>query len=459
MLRSRCLRSLLIPLAFAVLLSCQPGPTLHSPFVRFRGQAALGSVPPESTRTVAAARGVSTVDSIMAVLFLGNSFGGLEYTKFIPVASDGTFSVEMPRDEAENVILVLRDSSKSRHDQLAGYVAVSDLEESLIVFPFAEAQDEVDLGTLTPVGDSWVSTMSIEDLSVSLSVDVAYLRDLARVDDALKLLRNLYVNASDDLSTFSSKALLTVSFGGPMCDRDGARSDPAQFTFERFGVRFSSSESFGTTFDRLVSGADVIDIYPPSTVTDGDARFGVTAPASTCDLGTPWPGDDGDVLYANAPGLCVAGRQSDDSLEISVAFDAPASFPTGDWLVKLNGEIYSVYRFDYSYPYDSGGDFRVPVPSTAMRVSGDGAVSRLDVRWMKYDAATAAFVPIDSTDIAGGIVTITHSQGASYVSLLDLSDAVLTPSDYGEWVLGADDRISISCRIWGLDYCFDFRAQ
>ena len=109
--------------------------------------------------------------------------------------SDGSFSISLDSDT--DYIVALMNSNADKKNQFAGYVALSDAVDNMVLIPTSHITDDVDTGELTADGDEAESENSLEDNISNFDIDLSKLQEFAKTDDLLKTVKNIYVNYDD----------------------------------------------------------------------------------------------------------------------------------------------------------------------------------------------------------------------------------------------------------------------
>ena len=154
----------------------------------------------------ASSAGIESADSIMALplaagLFSpdwGDAAGAI-------INSDGTFRIQLARtikvwngttavDTPTDWVLLLLDSrAATRYDQVVGFLALREVDQSLIRFPTSRIRrDSIDMGTISRSGDEAEGDTSIHNDTAVFSLTLSQLREMAHMGKTLKMIKNSY---------------------------------------------------------------------------------------------------------------------------------------------------------------------------------------------------------------------------------------------------------------------------
>lgn len=316
------------------------------------------------------------------------------------VAPDGTFSVELSQ-YYPNYLLILVDTSLPKHEQILGYVALSDVEESLISLPVGNASGDIDAGELTLDGDEAVSERDLESYTAEFGMTLSELQERARSDDVLKRVKNLYAN---DHESRWWETDVHFAWNDTLAMAHNRNTDPNSYTFDGYGVLlWARNYESELPFWDIVEGNIDVAIHPPKNesgieeiaLSDGST---ITGPFAN-DAIDPnnveerivkgetryYAGDDDFGVAKDGFGVSLSGG--------GMAFGLPMS--QGYWTVTRNGSEIAWFDVAVGSPLDSEGNPTVPIPSFGFTTDGSGRVTGFAVdKWYSYDRSSGSYVQV-----------------------------------------------------------------
>jgi hypothetical protein len=390
-----------------------------------------------------------------------------------PINEDGTFNAPMGSDDQNWVYLLLDTTAAQRRDQVVGYVSLDDGGNTLIQFPSGAVTADVDCGTLTQSGDEAVSSTGLADNAGSFSMDMDSLREIAKRDNILKAARNNYVNY--DPATGIAYMLI------PRFNWTGARSTVKNrafvpgvdsITYEGYYPQFSSTDD-AITLASLVSGATVLDLYPPVAVDVAGAvkTYGPTVPMTSAgaDYTSGYGPSDGKDIKISASEFFAINFKVDTG---ETRADSFAFWPVesgsglslsltdnydGYWTLKKNGTAIGWFDLSVASPTDGAGHCVLYTPSVKVTTDGSGYVTKVDVQFYSYDVTNGYQLV---TDVAGmnsivgqymlGLMSGTTEE-YKYTSALDSGGMVFSFSDFSHDFPFATTGIQISYTVAGVN--------
>jgi hypothetical protein len=320
-----------------------------------------------------------------------------------PINADGTFSAPLGSADM-NWVYLLVDSTAARRDQVVGFVSIGDDGgQTLVQFPTASVKSDIDCGSLTQTGDESVSSTNVASVAGSFTLDVASLREIARRDNVLKAARNNYVNY-DPASGVCYLLVPRFNWRGSRSSIDNRASTPGSdaLDYEGYYPQFSSNDD-AITLASLVSGAAVLELYPPSTVqVDAGAKvYGPAAPLSSAGAAyaAGYGPADGNDIKVSAPEFFAINFKVNDGesradgfafkpVETGSGINVPFMRDyAGTWTLKKNGTAIGWFDLSVASPADATGRCALYTPSVKVTTDGSGIISRVDVQFYAWDGS------------------------------------------------------------------------
>lgn len=415
------------------------------------------------------------IDQIMSISFTSGIYqDNLRQAVSSDVEDDGTFSI-LVDSSFPNCILLLIDSTAPKHEQLVGYLSIEDVNEYLMSVPVADAEPEVDVGSVTVSGEEAVSSMTLNEASSVLNVSTEVLREKARVDDVLKYVRNLYLNYSFEDDFLSCEQTLGPRFAQPLSLSGEYTNNESWQCDAMFLYIVDNAAGFSTTVDDLLSEATVLEIIPPYNVggnpfPEGSefVEFSSDFPATTIACGDASQGD-----YHVIANNYMAIEYDDITRQpnsIQMALQPQLSYAKGDWIITRNGVEWGRFDIGYSSPLDTEGHWKSYVPAIRVVTDGEGYVTHLDIQWNYFDSSSGVYRSV--TDIDAFLANLDYC-GISIVRSPYLVDGQedramfdnvgdygfsLDQNDFGDTWVGTETQwITLFYRVFGIDYIFELQ--
>lgn len=147
-------------------------------------------------------------DEIWALPILGNDYGLwltdiFSQKTVFPIDDNGKFDIAIDSlDITQNYVFILVDTTlPDKKDQIQGFVALKNKADgnNLIMMPVHDLKAGLQLGLLNRIGNEAVTELGIQDTADKFkSISVAKLLELAESANALKALKNFYINYNEE---------------------------------------------------------------------------------------------------------------------------------------------------------------------------------------------------------------------------------------------------------------------
>ncbi len=337
------------------------------------------------------------INKVIAMPYEGGYLG--EYTilesKLVDINLDGTFSLSLEKDR--NWVLILVDSNATGREKFVGYVAMKmNANDSALLAPVSSATaSSLDIGTINQSATDTSLALTENTLTTTaFSLSQSQLLDLAKNDDLLKIVKNLYFNYqggiywnlrpdynwSGDYSTISGT-------GFP---------NPSTFTFSG-GYSFQLDSNFtGITIQQFIGPPTgtpkaLLELYPPASVEAKDSGFiyNVSTPISNLNNTTGGPTAGGE-WEAWANDFFAGERYGNISYSIG---SLTGTIPSGFWKFGVTNTgtatLLSSAEFDVAVASPiSGTTIKGFVPSIKLNVDGSKIITSVDIKWYYWNGSS-----------------------------------------------------------------------
>ena len=420
------------------------------------------------------------VNKILAVPYDGGAFDdySVRNIKEIPINPDRTFTMSLEKDT--NWLLILVDTTQiGRANQFISYVALNaGSGESLLQLPVSSVPaDSLDLGSLVQTADMAVAD-NAAITATAFSLTEQQLTTLAKGDDMLKIVKNLFVNYDSAAGIYY---LLRPQYEW-RGDYDALSLDAyttaTDYAYHHYLLMLDTSDP-SLTLNSLISTngvapAKVCQMIPPSDVptVDNITVYSTTNPISNA--------------YAVAADI-VAGPQLQypstrrdfraQQLGANMMFDLGAAnlsgtAPAGIWNWTINGAPTAQFDIFITLPITGDKQVKGFVPAIKVNTVTDAGcekITGIQIKWYVYDDGAAGYVEADNTVLkylTQSFMMLLSNDSLTTPRLeefseLPLTTSTITPALATGWYLGNGPtpaqearRIGFSYKSGGVEYFF-----
>ncbi|MEK6742263.1 MAG: hypothetical protein AABZ15_01560 [Nitrospirota bacterium] len=411
-----------------------------------------------------------TVDQIMAIPIMAGTgsidAGNFSFAQTTAVKNNGTFSITLDRRitvpgygvfDVSWVLLLMDTAAPNKADRIVGFVAVGDAINNMISIPIFDANGSIALGILTANGVEALSSVTLADTQGKFNYTLAQLQELARTDDFLKNIRNIYANYDAATGTFYNMNMSFVWYGVPAAINN-TFSAPDAFTAEGYQVQIftnnTTTPSFSSVCTNTAASKQIIALSPPSDVhlvTTTTTTFGSARPIS----------NDRELDLSRMPGQCAsqwpdqAIFMRDDATQLFYNFitgDRDLLAPpiaSGTWGLKTGPSTTTsrteLAAFDMAAanPLTATLQPITYVPSLKVTTAA-GAITAIDIEWYLWNSslATPAYVKLIDATILQKQINAFSVYMADYSGTIGSGGAGIEENIIDIPVTGASQRIT-----------------
>jgi hypothetical protein len=348
---------------------------------------------------------------------------------WLPADSNGTFNVELPKQiwipwptealgDVEWILALIDTTKKTRLEQFISFISISDPSGTLLRIPADNAVNDIGLGTLEHKGDELQSTMDLSDNAQNFSLSMDQLRDIARTDNAAKMVKNAFVNynradgryyVADPTFCIGSDSL------GLIYNRYPEPSEFFQKPRVSLSVQIDTYDSSLFNVAAICNRSQTIDLYPPAPIhaasitkyIPGDTSW-YTAYFPVCissDTALNRSQNQGNNRYVDPSVLPGCNSSWNKSISFYVG-SLVGAFDAGAWVYKKNRDsVFATYDFGLTLPFDSAGIPFVYIPSIKLVVdTATGVLDSIATKWFEYSKRESKFTVVtDLTAIKGSV--------------------------------------------------------
>jgi len=380
----------------------------------------------------------------------------LENKKIITIQENGTFQITLSiTDDSDWILLLLNTNAPEKRDQLIGYVALKEVEESLINIPIPEANSDIELGEINQNGDDALSENTIDDVAEDFSLSAEELKEMAKTDDLFKLIKNVYMNFNEETG-ISYGTETQFIWEDLLNNLKNAYANPLNYWYKSYRIIITTNDMEIFQLPELANRQYLASLYPPSEIHHIFSD-------KVSDPENPISNDEVDgILYLGDNMAC-----GDDDFwafgdENSIGFYLPRigvdneQVAAGDWILKKEfpddpTQNIEVARFDFApaSPLYDDKNPRAYMPSPRIVVDQNNVIQRVDLKWYLFDTSNDEFKEItnliilnkmlrktpritmhDYRDRGPDGVTWTQESHSSYTGVSEFDHVwVFTPSD------------------------------
>jgi hypothetical protein len=358
-------------------------------------------------------------------------------------------------------------------DQIVAYVAMKDVQDSLIKMPIADAKSDIDLGELTMNSNEAQSSNTISDNAADFNLSLSQLKEMARTDNVLKTIKNLYANYDMSTGVYCTMNIVYQWFSLDPSQISNKFADPAADNYITMGnlcyiLNFNINDPANVIYNNIAATNDTLDLFPPATVY-GISYYGYN-PADT----NAW------IRSTNNPGQFASSKVSlndnnyayfylnADQSPITCNYSYFGWLPVpGFWYLKKNqSQVLATYDMAAGSPPDSNGHPYVYIPAVRLNVNPDKSISSIDIKWYYYGAGGYQEVT-DFTDFNNAVANISvgldrYVMGYRYGEYGKFTNNSYTPQSawdfFGSSVTNRIlDAVSINYNMYGSGFRVEWR--
>jgi len=370
----------------------------------------------------------------------------------VPVDAAGNFTLSVDSTLGDYILLLIDSKESNRANQVKGYITVGVGDESMLKLPINSMQgDSLNLGELSMDPNDSSVFKSDTNVTQQFTLSSQSLLTLARSDEALRAVKNLYINY--DTNAAGSGLLVASKF----------RWNPT--TIPDIINQYYNPTDIGNATKQYAFGVQGIR----GNVTMNASTLSLTAPAPIIAFEHD-PAQPETLSVIQAPYLLAP--ELNGIIEYSFMYFLD-TIPAGIWTIQEGSEVRAVFDMGSAYQEDAQGRPMLCIPSPRITVDGDSVVTAVDVQWMIYNG-NGYDVISDGTILNKIIAGDVHVKLASYKAGAnyeqnEYADAMsISISAFDKtWSTGSTppenatnlDELAISYQMNGMNYLFNFKAK
>ncbi|MEY3902034.1 MAG: hypothetical protein RL189_1340 [Pseudomonadota bacterium] len=332
------------------------------------------------------------------------------------VGADGKFTAAVNSEQGDILLVAVDSKAANRLEGIRGVLSLKDDSGSLMRIPAKEGKQSIDMGTMNAdsAGKEFVSGKKTDDVQSAFSLELSKMKELARTDDSARQLINVVANFKDNGDYFFAKPYMV--FNGNMGKTKNAYTTVADSKYNGYGLYFIAKWS-GVTADDFCNGASAarkLKLTPPAgnkpalcknNACDTKEEYSVLT-----NLNTPGMNSEGGGRSScSSPSFAADGQFYVYKESRPGVTDMPIGFnwggggydgkmPAGVWLLEMDNVEVGRYDLKTADPIDANGNVVVYVPSVKTIVDGANKISRIEVEWNLWNAATSSYEKV--TDLS-----------------------------------------------------------
>ena len=479
--------------AALLILGCSSGgsggsslPTTGTPGVANFGISGRVGTEFQASAALSTSSTAGPVDQVMALPTNNDLYSreDLENAITASVSAEGDFEITLPTSSDRDWVLLLLATSLERKDQIQGYVALSDVDDTLIQIPASAAQGDLSLGTLSSDGDEAVSETTIDEAETTFSFTVDQLRELARTDNLLKAIKNVYINY-DEASTRSLNVRGSYSWTRPGNLMPGQLTHPSEYEYSGFSFTLSCENCSEFTWEQIRDKTRTITVYPPEPITVGSDTWNATNPFENDGTMDTEIRDGGDWRWTGDGDFSALVQWDENNIDLRVHppnLDFVDPPPEGLWTYELNGTPFAYADVGVTDPFDENGNILVLLPAVRLQTNAENQVTQVTVQFYRYSRSTGSFTLVSDLSmfernigyIGTGFADLTGTSsnggttkeiGVGEDEMVWESDRVYwQPAELWELYSGVEDdsvyqveTVGVNYRINSIDFGVEFR--
>lgn len=376
-----------------------------------------------------------------------------------PVNADGTFNIAV--DKTRDWVLLLIDSTAPKKDQVVSFAALGDPSDNLIMMPAQRATGDIKMGDLEKSGDEAVSDNSLAENVTNFSLNIAQLREIARMDNVLKTIKNIYVNYDKQTGKFYSQ-LLAYRWNVAPENAKNKFCGASAFSLGGYYPSINSRNENDINYDAVKNKSITLTLVPPVPVTsDNGNTYGSFSSSGVL---TEVIRTNDRILSTNEPPFALILNNNG---WIQVGVGLVENIVDGWWSLQKDTMEIAAFDFGMASPIDASGHPIVYVPSLNVTVGADDTIQQVDIKWYQYDATAGDYIEvIDFTEFNRCkemfAVALMDADTLEEISR-DISKETIIPTNTWKYFGSASGgkvvkAIQVVYRIYGVDCTFWLQA-
>jgi len=314
----------------------------------------------------------------------------------IPIADDGSFEAILKKqlsdpetnkkEDASWVILIEKTGGDINVLSIPG-----DNSETLVNLPASKMKSNVFLGQISNTSDEGTSSLNLDNFTQSTEYTPEDLMTLAKADDMTKAIINNYRNNFLKPEDEYINARLTIVVDGNYSIINSDYSKASQFYGYSFNFMGNKKSVLYQNFEHICQTDNALQLVPPSDFTVDGVTYNSANPISST---------SGTINTNNTFKSCAGGvfQAQQESENINANFLGGGSVhsitvPTGDWQLKLDGNVIGKYNLSYSLPVQNG-QLKLATPAIKLKLDANNHIQGFYLKWY-----------IGDTEISNELVT------------------------------------------------------
>ena len=288
-----------------------------------------------------------------------------------------------------------------------GFVSMNGgSQSSMLSMPVSEGVEDVGLDTLRQTGDEMQSSASIDDNATAFDLSIDQLREMAKMDNAVKTVKNAFFNFYPEKKIYyaAPPTFAIDTYGDSLVYNRFADPseflDPARLTM---AVQLNTNDTATFNNDSLSAGVQSIDLYVPAPSYTVDV-VAYNKLDTTAWLKGYWPeyissdsarnriNNTGVSYYQGHPG------HLSDSWQIDIAFwvgGLRSDFKAGPFIYKKNRtSIVASYDWSVALPFDNNGKPIIYIPTIEVSTTEAHQIDSITVKWFTYDPQQSTYIEV-----------------------------------------------------------------
>jgi len=394
----------------------------------------LGNFGPSYTYSVPIARadGEVAIDKIWITPLYGGDPNRIasqymgEHIQFLDITS-GSFNVGIDTDVSEDWLILLIDSTKAaKKDQVIAYVTMGLGDDNMIKIPAGDASgDEIDFGTLDDNGNGEaVNSNSAATNEAFFELSPANLLAIAKTDDMLKAVKNIYINYNSSTGYFyHAMPIFNFKSGTISSLIDAAPSAAAAASIVSASNRmyhFIIKTNAGPWIDSDETPEDnppaTVTLVPPENITIGSwdgITTNVYGPTGTD--GTAIPNTYGYVDH-NAP------NTPSDQLILGYTYFS-GEIAEGYWELRNDSTTLCTFDVSQAFSVDALDNPKIFVPVPSLELDASRNITKITITWYMYDSTTSPYY----TAVTDTTILESTAAGSLYLQISENNDNISLP--------------------------------
>lgn len=326
----------------------------------------------------------------------------LAYAQTVTVDPQMNFEIEFSKSaEVDWTLLLINSAADSKASGVVGYISLSNENDSLIKMPVGKVKDgaTINLGSVYQNGDEARGNIPLESTLEKFELDIEKLTEIARTDDVIRNVKNIYSNSNED-GSISYTPETTFQWQLSREQALNRETDPTTYGLPTYNVIVNVLDSALSFSDVCANSIKkLLEMVPPSTLTfplgnETKVYSPLNSIKSTVvELDNTGEACTGEHLYIGSSG------QANFNFHPLSGAKVPLPVLPGQWKFKVDGKEAASFDLAATSPIDENNIAKIYVPIVKFNVDANDVISSLETKIAIWNETLSEFETLTDTSL------------------------------------------------------------